>query len=40
MTALPERIAVFPLIGVLLLPAERLPLNVVEDIGHGSSRRR
>ena len=30
MTALPERIAVFPLIGVLLLPGERLPLNIFE----------
>ncbi len=30
MTTLPERIAVFPLIGVLLLPNERLPLNIFE----------
>lgn len=30
MTDLPERIAVFPLIGVLLLPEEHLPLNIFE----------
>jgi hypothetical protein len=31
MAALPERLAVFPLSGVLLLPGGRLPLNIFEE---------